>query len=248
MNRRPPLGVLKNNPNGVAQMAQASGRKPMTRAEKTQERSNIDPQRFALIFDPPSVVLEYRDKKRDSLRHRKMQIPESCLHDVDLAVKKLVRHNNIHLHPSIVSKEQVKRLVERLIAGSSAAPGFKVEQKDVLSRAAAADPFTAGGGDPFAQPEVALDKVEVMTGKLDLQTADDEVVKKAKEIMEEDFDKHALRPGDANFVYDKRIEFTPVEGAGDWDDDSSEDGIEDEPSLGPVVGTDDKEEDDMYNF
>ena len=59
--------------------------------------------RFALIFDPPTVVLEYRDKSKDSLRHRKMQIPESCRHDVDVAVNKRVRHNNLHLHASVVS-------------------------------------------------------------------------------------------------------------------------------------------------
>merc|ERR1711988_1144565 len=91
-------------------------RKRLSHADRERERGNVEPQRFALIFDPPTVVLEYRDKSRDSLRHRKMQIPESCAHDVELAVQKLIQHNNIHLHHSVVSKEQVRRLVERLLA------------------------------------------------------------------------------------------------------------------------------------
>ena len=91
---------------------------------------NVEPQRFALIFQPPTVVLEYRDKRKDSLRHRKMQIPASCLHDVEVAVSKLVRHNNIHLHASVVSKDQVTRLVTRLLAPPSPEVVSKTESKE----------------------------------------------------------------------------------------------------------------------
>lgn len=45
--------------------------------------------------------------------------------------------------------------------------------------------------------------------------------------MEEDFSKNNLKPGDAGFVYDKRIEFGNGEKVDDgWDED--EDGEEEE--------------------
>jgi len=275
-------------------MAQAAPRKKLSHAEKVTARENIEPQRFALIFDPPSVVLEYRDKARNSLRHRKMQIPSSCLHDVGLAVQKLVRHNNIHLHPSVVSKDQVQRLVEKLItppaqqAGSSQRDSKQTSDlppashtsdlppvshtsdlppvsrtsdlppvsgmSDPMSADPMSDPF-ANAHDPFAPVEPVLDKHDVMTGALDLNKADDDVVKKAKEIMEEDFEQNAVKPGDAGFVYDKREEFVAVEGPGDWDDDDSDDGEQQSPGMssGQLDSPMDSpldvgDDDDMYDF
>lgn len=255
-------------------MAQAAPKKKLSHADKVKARENIEPQRFALIFDPPSVVLEYRDKARDSLRHRKMQIPSSCLHNVDLAVQKLVRHNNIHLHPSVVSKEQVQRLVEKLItppaqqAGSSQRDSKKISDLPPVSShtsdhppvSRVSDPISAPGGvvgnsDPFALIEPVLDKHDVMTGALDLNKADDDVVKKAKEIMEEDFETNQVKPGDAGFVYDKREEFEAVEGDGEWDDEDSDgevlspgmsSGQIDSPMDSPLDTGDN--DNDMYDF
>lgn len=257
-----PLQSTNTNSN-LDQMATAP-RKKLTHAEKMKERENVEPHRFALIFDPPTVVLEYRDKARDSLRHRKMQIPGSCLHDVDLAVKKLVRHNNIHLHPSVVSKEQVQRLVEKLFAqpDSSQREVKSVPKPQTLAPPPQSDPFSSGDpfADPFATPGPSLNKTEVMTGKLDLQKADEDVVTKAKEIMEEDFEKNALRPGDEGYVHDKRVEFDIAEGPGDWDEDSEEE--EESPDIrspgnrslssgGSALDTGspvDHGDDEMYNF
>lgn len=274
----------------AAAMAQDHPPKKMSHKEREEARRNIEPQRFALIFDPPTIVLEYRDKKKDSLRHRKMQLPSSCLHDADVAVHKLVRHNPIHLHASVVSKEQVKRLVAKLLskpaspkpaaakpaAAKPAAPQAPASPEDLLddlgdleldldspqqpgsSRPAdpyAADPYAAAGGDPFAKPPVSLDKGEVMRGGVDLNKVDEEVLVKAKELMDEEFSKNALKPGDAGYEHDKRVEFEVVQGVGDWDDDS-DDEIEEElidagsplSMGGPGSPLDTGEDDDMYNF
>jgi len=336
----------------------AAARK-LSRAEREEERANIEPQRFALIFDPPTIVLEYRDKRKASLRHRKMQIPASCMQDIELAVKKLVRHNNVHLHRSVVSTDQVRRLVTKLLSekpqeapkattkvdrekdllrvfqachgsdrgaiDSSLLKAFDVgkngwsrqrnegvrqnvgdgniteakflEVYGIELRAESNEGFTSivvhllacapqqpmmrstidssslkesvievdlgdslglgdddfmddlglddglpglgsgdsggnkiggnpfggdpmgGGGDPFNTcPD--LKKEDVMADKIDLNKADETVVAKAKELMDEDFHQKALRPGDEGFEYDKRIEFEVVQGAGDWDDES----------------------------
>ena len=33
--------------------------------------ANIEPKRFALIFDPPTIVLEYLDRDAKRMRHRR---------------------------------------------------------------------------------------------------------------------------------------------------------------------------------
>ena len=294
-----------------------------------------------------------------------MQIPESCRHDVDVAVNKLVRHNNLHLHASVVSKEQVHRLVAKLLENRSdkkhpksppassenpakavvppaknsppaadplppiaepraslppvteprlaplqetpeEAPGPSVStvpkkespQPAVGTSSGAADssvieeieddldfgsdledldlgldsPGKPGadssamnpardpygvGADPFATAAPALDKAEVMAGKVDLNKVDEDVLKQAKALMEEDFSQNAVKPGDAEYVYDKRVEFETVEGPGEWDDSDSDD---DEPQIdagsplsdggSPIsnAGSPVDEDDDMYNF
>ena len=51
---------------------------------------------------------------------------------------------------------------------------------------------------------------------------------KAKEIMEVDFSKNRLRPGDPGYVWDKAVDFGPAEENNDWDedDDDEEEGQE----------------------
>ncbi len=112
----------------------------------------------------------------------------------------------------------------------------------------AKDPYA----DPFSKAQVSLNKHDVMTDKIDLNRADEEVVQKAKELMDEDFEQRVLRPGDPGFVYDKRVDFEIVEGPGDWDDASDAD----EPSvdagsplsIGSPLEVGDDISDDAYHF
>ena len=63
---------------------------------------DLEPRRFALIFDPPTVVLEYFDKRASKLRHRQMRITRRHK-DVDRAVERLLRHNPVWL-PAYLSR------------------------------------------------------------------------------------------------------------------------------------------------
>ena len=55
--------------------------------------------------------------------------------------------------------------------------------------------------------------------KIDLNKASDALVAKAKEIMNVDFEKNRVKPGSADFEYDKRVEFAPATGGSEWDED-----------------------------
>jgi hypothetical protein len=55
----------------------------------------------------------------------------------------------------------------------------------------------------YRDPEAALKDA-------DLQNADDATVKEYKEKMNEGFSKNVVKPGDAGYEYDRRVEFKPV--------------------------------------
>lgn len=56
----------------------------------------------------------------------------------------------------------------------------------------------------------------------DLNACTDVELKLAKLLMEKDFQKNLLKPGDEGFVYDKQVEFVPTSD-NEWDDDSDGD-------------------------
>lgn len=66
----------------------------------------------------------------------------------------------------------------------------------------------------------------------DLQRATPAQVQRAKALMEVGFEMTRVRPGDPDYVYDKRVEFKPTaEESNDWDEDE---GAEEPPA--PVTG------------
>ena len=66
----------------------------------------------------------------------------------------------------------------------------------------------------------------------DLNKASEEELKAAKAAMEQDFERKALKPGDAGYVHDKRV--TAPEGeleTNDWDDEIEDFDTDDELPL-----------------
>ena len=51
---------------------------------------------------------------------------------------------------------------------------------------------------------------------------DPEEVKKKKILMDTDFNKNLVKPGDSNQVYDLKVDFEQPEGFCDWDEDEDE--------------------------
>ena len=140
-----------------------------------------------------------------------------------VAEKIVQSHPNL-LAPHLVSTSQVERLIRRLIdaqAADGAAP---------LTGAAAAPAPSKPAAEPAAAPSPQRGGGSQWG---DLNKASDEEVKAAKAAMAVDFDKHALKPGDAGYVHDKRVEIPPDEELEDneWDDEMESMVLDEEPSL-----------------
>ncbi|KAG2446037.1 hypothetical protein HXX76_000639 [Chlamydomonas incerta] len=95
--------------------------------------------------------------------------------------------------------------------------------------------IAAGGAGPGPKSRFAAEAEKLTIGieiteDLDLNKVSEVELKIAKQVMEEDFKKNQLRPGDPGYVYDKQVEFTPAAEANDWDD--SEEEAEEEPAAG----------------
>ena len=71
----------------------------------------------------------------------------------------------------------------------------------------------------------------------DLQRVGPAALAKAKMVMEQGFQANQVKPGDAEFEYDKRVDFVPEEDNA-WDEDSTEDASPAVPAApAPASGT-----------
>lgn len=64
----------------------------------------------------------------------------------------------------------------------------------------------------YRDPEAAMHNV-------DLNDADEVTLKEFKDAMNSTFQAHVVRPGDAGYVYDKRVEVAKATQRSEWDDD-----------------------------
>ncbi|GIL70347.1 hypothetical protein Vretimale_3467 [Volvox reticuliferus] len=115
-----------------------------------------------------------------------------------------------------------------LASSVSPAPS-RMGSMDAQAGAAAA---SGGAKTRFAaEAEKLVIGLEV-TDDLDLNKVTEVELKLAKQVMEADFQKNQLRPGDPGYVYDKQEEFGPPTEVNDWDDSDDDDA---EPSEEPEV-------------
>ena len=70
--------------------------------------------------------------------------------------------------------------------------------------------------------------VNAKDGLKDLNKLGDGELKRYKEAMDVQFNENNVQPGDAGFVYDKRIDFEAAEkDSNSWDDDEEEEDMND---------------------
>ena len=179
-------------------------------------------------------------------------------------------HPNL-LAPNLVSKNQVERLIRKLVehhkkkpAGEKAAaskaggkasrseeapaplpslasaPSHSKPSPSSTAAAASSPPKATAGAAATAAAALSVAfaagaaAVDISAGEDgDLNKVSEEELKAAKAAMELDFERHALRPGDANYVHDKRV-MPPSEEeleSNAWDDEIEDVELEEEPSL-----------------
>ena len=77
--------------------------------------SDFQPKRFALSYDPPTIVLEYLVPSTGKLYHHKMRLrnltKESKIDEMMVYLEQ--RHPLYFMNP-ILKKDQIRNLVERL--------------------------------------------------------------------------------------------------------------------------------------
>jgi len=156
----------------------------------------IEVKRFAIKYDPPTLCVEYKiDGERTVLRKISFKKYRAGKSPDEVADRVLRKCEDIlgPEHARRVSEEQVRDLVTLLLTPHDA---------DAQGPAVAKD-----------------DDSEESFGDLNAVTEEENAL--AKAAMSRRFEENRLRPGDAEYQYDRRVEFQPTEGA-DWDDDEDE--------------------------
>eukprot|EP00397_Hematodinium_sp_SG-2012_P026683 GEMP01027982.1.p1 GENE.GEMP01027982.1~~GEMP01027982.1.p1 ORF type:complete len:159 (+),score=43.51 GEMP01027982.1:50-526(+) len=154
--------------------------------------TNIDdlkPKRFGLKFNPPTLILEYLVPSTGKLFHRRMSLKAARLKKMDphRVAEKLKEKNPVYLADDKIRFDQVVDLITKL--------------RNQL------------------HPEEETRSVNKSNdlGSLDLNKLSTVEVEKHKKMMDVEFYRNQKLPGDADFIYDLRIDFpAPLADSG-WD-------------------------------
>lgn len=141
--------------------------------------------------------------------------------DPQAVAKAIVEAHPSLLSPELVSTDQIVRLIRRLIKHKASA------QKTTAVQAVATSASGDGGSQSSPQqspPATGTDAQRAATAAVDdvhdLNRASEDELKAAKAAMEVAFERVALKPGDANYVHDKRVAVPEGElEDNDWDDE-----------------------------
>jgi len=81
----------------------------------------------------------------------------------------------------------------------------------------------------------------------DLNKLTDNELKKKKQIMDLTFDRNSVGKDHPDFIYDKRIEFTPNGVKGDWDSDNEDSDDEDQQKIeAPIMSSNEAGDSDDF--
>mmetsp|Transcript_43865 Transcript_43865/g.99156 ORF Transcript_43865/g.99156 Transcript_43865/m.99156 type:complete len:155 (-) Transcript_43865:256-720(-) len=151
---------------------------------------SISPRRIAVLYDPPTIVLEEKTSKgvyHHRLRFKKLKAsarPSSVAHTLFRRYPRLL---------SNVDPQQVIKLISMVLENL---PPPKLVAAGVVSTGGAL--------------EVKLEALD------DLQTADESVLAAAKDKMEQIFVKNFVSASDEGYEHDKRADFEADEESS-WD-------------------------------
>ncbi|XP_005099719.1 centrosomal protein of 19 kDa [Aplysia californica] len=149
-------------------------------------------------FQPPALVLSYKDWKTGKLRRRSMPLRNfSKNSSIDRTVEDLKASPRHARFVRLLSTAQLQRLLTII--------------KDKLSGLSVEASVARNNAMDTLNPEENLNKV------------DEETLQRKKLQMDTSFEKHRKRPGDPDFQYNVEVDFDAavVETSG-WDSDGSE--------------------------
>ena len=179
---------------------------------------DISVKRFAIDYSGPTLIVEYKTSPRGKsflrkIRFKKIKPDASPTKVVD----KLMRQFDDILSPGKVSQEQVTELVQLLLHRNN------YGKSDATFENTKGTMQTIPYRDPAqTHKQTSSPKKDEVTSVLqfgDLNAVSEEENQRAKGVMDEVFEKKALRPGDDGYVYDKQVEFGEASEDNDWDED-----------------------------
>ncbi|NXX79100.1 CEP19 protein, partial [Urocolius indicus] len=156
-------------------------------------------KKCGIIFQPPSVVLIYRDVSKEQTRQRIMPVRNfSRFSDCSMAAEQLKNNARHKAYLEGVSLWQLQKLYSLL--------------KGHL------------GGESLAESLERFRQEETIDPEEDMNKLDDKELAKRKSIMDELFEKNRKKKDDPDFIYDVEVEFPQeeqLESCG-WDVESGE--------------------------
>jgi len=150
-------------------------------------------------FEPPALVMSYKDLKTNKLRHRSMPLRNFTKNSsIERTVEDLKSNSRHFRYIRLFAPAQLQRLLTII--------------KDKISGLSLEASVARNNAMDKIDPEENLNKV------------DDETLKRKKLTMDNSFEKHRKRPGDPDFEYNVEVDFETVdtvETAG-WDSGDSD--------------------------
>ncbi|KAH3804013.1 hypothetical protein DPMN_132286 [Dreissena polymorpha] len=159
----------------------------------------IEIQKCGVKFDPPSIVVVYNDKGSTKKRRRTMPLREfTKTSNIEVAAEELKTNPRHGKYVSQITKHQLIRLVTII--------------RDKLN------------GMSLEASLARNDELDKIDPEENLNTVDEETLKRKKAVMDTTFTKHQVRPDDPKFQYDVQVAFDEenVMESG-WDSDKSSD-------------------------
>ncbi|NWS20735.1 CEP19 protein, partial [Pachyramphus minor] len=156
-------------------------------------------QKCGVCFEPPSIVLIYRDHSQDKTRRRIMPVRNfSRFSDCSIAAEQLKNNPRHKAYLEGVSLRQLRKL-HSLLRGHLR-------------------------GESLAESLERFQQEETIDPEEDMNKLDDKELAKRKRIMDKLFEKNRKKKDDPDFVYDVEVEFPQdeqLESCG-WDMESDE--------------------------
>ena len=158
--------------------------------------SEIQPIRLGVRFKPPTLLLNYHDPNKGVSRRRSMPIRNlSKTSDCYSEASKLKKRHEKYLGQlSTVLIEKFVRLLQEMMKGKSVNEALKDIKMDF---------------------SINVDE--------DMNKLSDRELQRRKELMDLNFKKNQVKIGDADFVYDKQVDFSKEDKVeSGWDDENGE--------------------------
>ena len=192
---------------------------------------DIEVRRFAIKYEPPTLCVEYKiDGERTVLRKISFKKYRGTKTPDEIADKVLRKCEDIlgPEHARRVSEDQVRDLVTLLLTPHDQHSPVPAQGKRAASasRGAASreyeDEYEGDDDDNRQGSGSGSGSSPEKFGDLNAVTEEENA--RAKQVMSARFEENRVRPGDAAYVYDRRVDFEGPTEVADWDkEDEDED-------------------------